>query len=57
MDYKRALVLHYTDGMSSRRIAEATGDGKTTVSGSFARKKHLSFSDRCFHTIYRLSLI
>ena len=31
MDYKRVLVLHYTDGMSSRKIAEVTGDGKTTV--------------------------
>lgn len=31
MDYKRVLVLHYTNGMSGREIAEATGDGKTTV--------------------------
>ena len=31
MDYKRVLMLHYTDGMSSREIAEVTGDGKTTV--------------------------
>ena len=31
MDYKRVLVLHYTNGMSGREIAETTGDGKTTV--------------------------
>ena len=31
MDYKRVLVLHYTNGRSGREIAEATGDGKTTV--------------------------
>ena len=31
MDYKKVLVLKYTDGMSSREIAEVTGDGKTTV--------------------------
>lgn len=31
MDYKRVLMLHYTNGMSGREIAEATGDGKTTV--------------------------
>jgi len=31
MDYKRVLILHYTNGMSSREIAEATGDGKTTI--------------------------
>ena len=34
MDYKRVLVLHYTNGMSGREIAEATGDGKTTVNDS-----------------------
>ena len=31
MDYNRVLILHYTNGMSSREIAEATGDGKTTI--------------------------
>ena len=31
MDYKRVLVLHFTNGMSSREIAETTGDGKTTI--------------------------
>ena len=31
MDYKRILVLHYTNGMSGREIAEVTGDGKTSV--------------------------
>ena len=31
MDYKRVLILHFTNGMSSREIAEATGDGKTTI--------------------------
>ena len=30
MDYKRVLALHFTNGMSSREIAETTGDGKTT---------------------------
>ena len=31
MDYKRVLILRYTNGMSSREIAEATGNGKTTI--------------------------
>ena len=31
MDYKRVLLLHFTNGMSSREIAEVTGAGKTTV--------------------------
>lgn len=31
MDYKRVLLLHFTNGMSSREIAETTGVGKTTV--------------------------
>lgn len=31
MNYKRVLVLHFTNGMSSREIAETTGDGKTTI--------------------------
>ena len=31
MDYKRVLALHFTNGMSSREIAETTGDGKTTL--------------------------
>jgi len=31
MDYKRVLILHFTNGMSSREISETTGDGKTTA--------------------------
>ena len=31
MDYKRVLMLRFTNGMSRREIAETTGDGKTTV--------------------------
>ena len=31
MDYKRVLILHFTNGMSGREIAETTGDKKTTV--------------------------
>ena len=31
MDYKRVLILHFTNGMSSREISETTGDEKTTV--------------------------
>ena len=31
MDYKRVLIFHFTNGMSSREISETTGDGKTTV--------------------------
>lgn len=31
MDYKRVLLLHFTNGLSSREIAEATGAGKTTI--------------------------
>ena len=31
MDYKRMLILHFTNGMSSREIAEVTGNGKTTI--------------------------
>ena len=31
MDYKRVLILHFTNGMSGRGIAETTGDKKTTV--------------------------
>lgn len=31
MDYKRVLILRFTNGMSSREIAETTGDGKTTI--------------------------
>ena len=37
MDYKRVLVLHFTNGMSSREIAETTGDGKTTVNDFLKR--------------------
>ena len=32
MDYKRVLMLHFTNGMSSREIAATTGDGKSAVS-------------------------
>ena len=35
MDYKRVLMLRFTNGMSSREIAETTGDGKTTVLGGW----------------------
>ena len=31
MDYKRVLILRFTNGMSSREISETTGDEKTTV--------------------------
>ena len=31
MNYKRVLILHFTNGMSSRDIAKVTGDGKTTI--------------------------
>ena len=31
MDYRKVLMLHYTNGMSSREISQTTGDGKTTV--------------------------
>ena len=31
MDYKRVLLLHFTNGFSSRDIAAATGAGKTTI--------------------------
>ena len=39
MDYKRVLVLHFTNGMSSREIAEAIGAGKTTVNEFLKRFK------------------
>ena len=31
MNYKRVLILHFTNGMSSRDIAKITGVGKTTI--------------------------
>lgn len=31
MDSKRVIVLHFTNGMSSREIAETNGDGKATI--------------------------
>lgn len=37
MDYKRVLMLHFTNGMTSREIAETTGDGKTTVNEFLSR--------------------
>ncbi len=39
MDYKRVLMLRFTNGMSSREIAETTGDGKTTVN-EFLKRFH-----------------
>ena len=32
MDYKRVLILHFTNGMSSREIAKVTGNGKSAIS-------------------------
>lgn len=46
MDYKRVLLLHFTNGMSSREIAETTGVGKTTVNEflkRFRECKELSY--------------
>ena len=37
MDYKRVLILRFTNGMSSREIAETTGYGKTTVNNFLKR--------------------
>ena len=45
MDYKRVLILHYTNGMSSREIAEATGDGKTTIRKTNLDKLHLGINN------------
>ena len=42
MDYKRILALHYTNGMSGREIAEATGAGKTTVNEFLKRFRECS---------------
>ena len=39
MDYKRVLILHFTNGMSSREIAEAIGAGKTTINEFLKRFK------------------
>ena len=46
MDYKRVLILHFTNGMSGREIAETTGDKKTTVNEflkRFRECKELSY--------------
>ncbi len=46
MNYKRVLILHFTNGMSSREIAEVTGDGKTTINEflkRFRESKELSY--------------
>ncbi|MGM9767283.1 MAG: IS21 family transposase [Candidatus Cryptobacteroides sp.] len=46
MDYKRVLLLHFTNGLSSRDIAEATGAGKTTINEflkRFRECKELSY--------------
>ena len=32
MDYKRVLILHFTNGMSSQEIAKVTGNGKSAIS-------------------------
>lgn len=37
MDYKRVLALHFTNGMSSREIADTVGAGKTTVNDFLKR--------------------
>ena len=37
MDYKRVLILHFTNGLSSREIAAVTGDGKTTINDFLKR--------------------
>ena len=39
MDYKRVLILRFTNGMSSGEIAEVTGVGKTTVNEFLKRFK------------------
>ena len=49
MDYKRVLILHYTNGMSSREIAEVTGVGKTTINEFLKRFKE------CEELMYPLS--
>ena len=46
MDYKRVLILRFTNGMSSREISETTGDGKTTINEflkRFGECKELSY--------------
>jgi len=46
MDYKRVLILHFTNGMSSREISGITGDGKSTVNEflkRFRECKELSY--------------
>ncbi len=42
MDYKRVLMLHFTNGMSSREIAATTGDGKSAVSEFLKRFRECS---------------
>ena len=37
MDYKRVLILRFTNGMSSREIAETTGYWTTTVNDFLKR--------------------
>lgn len=47
MDYRRALLLHFTNEMSSRGIAEVTGGGKATVNEflkRFRECKELSYT-------------
>ena len=56
MDYKRVLILHYTNGMSSREIAEATGDGKTTINEflkRFRECEELSYSAALDYRLHR----
>jgi len=42
MDCKRVLVLRFTNGMGSREIAEATGDGKSTINDFLKRFRECS---------------
>ena len=50
MDYKRVLKLRFTNEMSSREIAETTGDGKTTVRQA---GRNPAASDYRLHRSYR----
>ena len=46
MDYKGVLILHFTNGLISIEIAEAMGDGKTTINEflkRFSNCKELSY--------------
>ena len=46
MDYKGVLILHFTNGLRGRELAEASGDGKTTINEfpkRFSNCKELSY--------------